>query len=44
MAEDLNNLFQDFEDKSLEELGSSLLSRQSEINKKIKNKLKNLKK
>ena len=34
MAEDLNNLFQDFEDKSLEELGSSLLSRQSEINKK----------
>ena len=34
MAEDLNNLFQDFGDKSLEELGSSLLSRQSEINRK----------
>lgn len=34
MAEDLNNIFQDFENKSVEELGSSLLSRQAEINKK----------
>tara|TARA_R100001224_G_scaffold56262_1_gene33102 strand:- start:397 stop:2262 length:1866 start_codon:yes stop_codon:yes gene_type:complete len=34
MAEDLNNLFQDFENKSLEELGSSLLSRKAEINRK----------
>jgi hypothetical protein len=33
MAEDLNNLFENFQDKSLEELGSSLLSRQAEINK-----------
>lgn len=33
MAEDLNNLFENFENKSLEELGSSLLSRQAEINK-----------
>ena len=34
MAEDLNNIFQNFENKSIEELGSSLLSRQAEINKK----------
>jgi|TARA_R110001632_G_scaffold139398_2_gene255151 hypothetical protein len=34
MAEDLNNIFQDFENKSVEELGSSLLGRQAEINKK----------
>ena len=34
MAEDLNNLFQNFENKSIEELGSSLLSRQAAINKK----------
>jgi len=34
MAEDLNNLFENFGDKSIEELGSSLLSRQAEINKK----------
>lgn len=33
MAEDLNNLFENFQDKSLEDLGSSLLSRQAEINK-----------
>ena len=38
MAENLNNLFQNFEDKSLEELGSSLLSRQAEINKKNQKK------
>lgn len=34
MAEDLNNLFENFENKSIEELGSSLLGRQAEINKK----------
>ena len=34
MADDLNNLFENFEDKSIEELGSSLLGRQAEINKK----------
>jgi lysozyme len=33
MAEDLNNLFENFQDKSLEDLGSSLLSRQAEINR-----------
>ena len=38
MAEDLNNLFQDFGDKSLEELGSSLLSRQAQINKRNQKK------
>ena len=34
MADNLNDLFQNFGDKSLEELGSSLLNRQAEINKK----------
>lgn len=34
MAEDLNDIFTSYGDKSLEELGSSLLSRQGEINKK----------
>lgn len=34
MAEDLNNIFESYEDKSLEELGSSLLSRQASINEK----------
>ena len=34
MAENLNNIFQDFENKSVEELGSSLLGRQAAINKK----------
>ena len=34
MADDLNNIFENFEDKSIEELGSSLLGRQAEINKK----------
>ena len=34
MADDLNNLFENFENKSIEELGSSLLGRQAEINKK----------
>lgn len=34
MADDLNNLFENFEDKSIEELGSSLLGRQAAINKK----------
>ena len=33
MAEDLNNLFQNFENKSLEELGSSLLARKADINR-----------
>lgn len=34
MAEDLSDIFRDYGDKSIEELGSSLLSRQAEINKK----------
>tara|TARA_X000001382_G_scaffold29588_1_gene18947 strand:- start:3228 stop:5066 length:1839 start_codon:yes stop_codon:yes gene_type:complete len=34
MTDNLNDLFQNFGDKSLEELGSSLLNRQSEINRK----------
>ena len=34
MAEDFNDIFENFGDKSLEELGSSLLSRQDAINKK----------
>ncbi len=34
MADNLNDLFQNFQDKSLEELGSSLLNRQAEINRK----------
>lgn len=34
MADDLNNIFENFENKSIEELGSSLLGRQAEINKK----------
>jgi hypothetical protein len=34
MVEDFNDIFENFGDKSLEELGSSLLSRQDAINKK----------
>ena len=34
MAEDLNAIFESYEDKSIEELGSSLLSRQAAINEK----------
>ena len=34
MTEDFNDIFENFGDKSLEELGSSLLSRQDAINKK----------
>lgn len=43
MADDLNNIFQDFENKSVEELGSSLLSRQAAINKNKLKKLRRLK-
>ena len=36
MADDLNNISENFEDKSIEELGSSLLGRQAEIKNKLK--------
>ena len=42
MAENFSDIFEGYEDKSIEELGSSLLSRQAEINQKELNKLKNL--
>lgn len=44
MAEDLNDIFTSYGDKSLEELGSSLLSRQAEINKKRAKEAKKSKK
>ena len=34
MAENFSDIFEGYEDKSIEELGSSLLSRQAEINQK----------
>ena len=44
MAEDLNDIFTSYEDKSIEELGSSLLSRQAAINEKRAKEAKKSKK
>lgn len=44
MAEDLSNIFESYENKSIEELGSSLLSRQAAINEKRAKEAKKSKK